>query len=105
MHLGAVYAALLQYRSTLQEAGYAIDLDPTADLAVLARAVRHDVQRNATVVLDRVGHALDPVRWPMTNAGTEAVHDLEVYIRQHHAERDLECLGRDLVDGRAPWPI
>lgn len=105
VHLGAVYAALLQNRSTLREAGRAIDLDPTADLAVLARAVRHNVERNASVVLDRVGRALGPRPLAYDKRHTEAVHDLEVYIRQHHAERDLECLGRDLVDGRAPWPI
>jgi alkylation response protein AidB-like acyl-CoA dehydrogenase len=105
VHLGAVYAALLQNRSTLREAGRAIDLDPTGDFAVLARAVRHSVERNATVVLDRVGRALGPRPLAYDSRHAEAVHDLEVYIRQNHAERDLECLGRDLVDGQATWPI
>ena len=36
VHLGAVYAALLQNRSTLREAARAIDAEPTADFAVLA---------------------------------------------------------------------
>ncbi len=105
VHLGAVYAALLQNRSTLREAGRAIDLDPTADFAVLARAVRHTVERNATVVVDRVGRALGPRPLAFDKRHAQAVHDLEVYIRQCHAERDLECLGRDLVDGKATWPI
>ena len=105
VHLGAVYAALLQNRSTLREAARAIDLEPTADFAVLARAVRHGVERNAAVVLDRVGRALGPRPLAYDKRHAEAVHDLEVYIRQDHAERDLECLGRDLVDGQATWPF
>ena len=105
VHLGVVYAALLQNRSTLREAGRAIDLDPTADFAVLARAVRHSVERNATVVLDRVGRALGPRPLAYDERHAEAVYDLEIYIRQDHAERDLERLGRDLVAGQATWPI
>jgi hypothetical protein len=105
VHLGAVFTTLLQNRSILREAGRAIDLEPTADRAVLARAVRHSVERNATVVLDRVGRALGPRPLAYDKRHAEAVHDLEVYIRQDHAERDLECLGRDLVEGHATWPI
>ncbi len=105
VHLGAVYAALLQNRSTLREAGQTIDLEPTADFAVVARAVRHSVERNAALVLDRVGRALGPRPLAYDKRHAEAVHDLEVYIRQDHAERDLERLGRDLVDGQATWPI
>ena len=105
VHLGAVYAALLQNRGTLREAGRAIDLKPAADFAVLARVVRHCVERNASVVLDRVGRALGPRPLAYDKHHAEAVHDLEVYIRQDHAERDLECLGRDLVDRQAMWPI
>ena len=105
VHLGAVYAALLQNRSTLREAGRAIDLKHAADFAVLARSVRHSVERNAAVVLDRVGRALGARPLAYDKHHAEAVHDLEVYIRQDHAERDLECLGRDLVDRQAMWPI
>jgi alkylation response protein AidB-like acyl-CoA dehydrogenase len=105
VHLGAVYTALLQNWSTLRGAGQTIDLKPTADFAVLARAVRHSVERNAAMVLDRVGRALGPRPLAYDKGHAEAVHDLEIYIRQEHAERDLECLGHDLVDRKATWPI
>jgi alkylation response protein AidB-like acyl-CoA dehydrogenase len=105
VHLGAVYALLLQNRSSLRDAGRAIDLEPTGNFAALARAVRHSIERNAVAVLDRVGRALGPRPLAYDKHHAEAVHDLEVYIRQDHAERDLECLGRDLVDGQAPWPF
>ncbi len=105
VHLGAIYAALLQNRSMLREAGRSIDEEPTADFAVLARALRTAVERNATAVVDRVGRALGPRPLAYDEGHAQAVHDLQIYIRQDHAERDLERLGRDLVDGDVSWPV
>jgi hypothetical protein len=31
------------------------------------------------------------------------VADLELYVRQHHAERDEASLGRRLLEGERPW--
>jgi hypothetical protein len=50
------------------------------------------------------GHAHGP--GPLTQEDTHAkrVADLEVYVRQQHAERDDASLGAALVgDGRVPW--
>lgn len=105
VHLGAIYAALLQNRSTLREAARSIDAQPTANVAVLARAVRFTVERNAVAVIDRVGRALGPRPLAYDERHARAVHDLQVYIRQDHAERDLERLGRDLVDGNVSWSL
>jgi hypothetical protein len=105
VHIGAVYAALLQNKSVLREAARTIDLDPAADVAVLARAVRYSIERNAVAVMDRVGRALGPRPLAYDQRHVTAVHDLEVYIRQDHAERDLESLGRGVVDEQASWPI
>ena len=103
VHLGATYAALLQNRSTLREAARSIDGQPTGDFAVLARTVRFTVERNAVAVIDRVGRALGPGPLAHDERHAQAVHDLQVYIRQDHAERDLERLGRDLLEGDVPW--
>jgi alkylation response protein AidB-like acyl-CoA dehydrogenase len=105
VHLGAIYAALLQNRSTLREAARCIDAQSTTDFAVLARAVRSTVERNAAAVIDRVGRALGPRPLAYDEFHAQAVHDLQVYIRQDHAERDLERLGRDLADGEVSWPV
>jgi hypothetical protein len=45
-------------------------------------------------VLTTVGHALGP--GPLAHDETHAarVADLTLYVRQHHAERDLAALGR-----------
>ena len=105
VHVGAVYAALLQNQSMLQQAGRDIDSQPSSDHAVLARSVRTTVERNASAVIDRVGRALGPRPLAYDRLHAQAVDDLAVYIRQDHAERDLEQLGRDLVEGRVSWPL
>jgi hypothetical protein len=54
-------------------------------------------------VLGRVGHALGA--GPLGHDGDHArrVADLTVYLRQHHAERDLEQLGRLVAKGGGGW--
>lgn len=63
----------------------------------LALRVRTTVARAAETVLETVGHALGPA--PLTNDEEHArrVADLTVYLRQHHAERDVVALGREVT--------
>ena len=105
VHLGAIYAALLQNQAMLREAGRRIDAPTGSDHAVLARSVRSTVERNAAAVIDRVGRALGPRPLAYERVHAQAVEDLAVYIRQDHAERDLERLGHDLVEGQVSWPL
>ena len=94
-HLGAVRAALLT-------AGLA--LDAAADLADqgplplerserLAHALRAQAAGVVESVVSHVGRALGPGPLAFDAAHAEHVHDLQVFVRQHHAERDLERLG------------
>jgi len=103
VHLAAVHVALEQNRALFLDAARRLDAVPQADHAVLARTVRAAVERNAVSVIDRVGRALGP--GPLAHDGRHAglVADLQVYVRQHHAERDLEQLGADLLAGGSPW--
>lgn len=104
-HLGATYSMLLQNDSMLVQAARWIDEHPSGDCAPLARAVRFTIERNATAIIDRVGRALGAKPLAHDCRHAQAVNDLQVYIRQDHAERDLECLGRDLMKDAAwrPW--
>lgn len=126
-HLGAVDTALTAARATLAETARLIDsLAETARLsdslandssnrgqpagtahtpnpAVLARRARNVVAIAAETVLTHVAHALGPAPLALDEEHARRVSDLQVYLRQHHAERDEASQGRDLLAGGG-WP-
>lgn len=99
MSLGEVDVALHAARTALEHAAARIDAGEAAGEAgvILALRTRSVVVDAAERVVRVVGHALGPA--PLTQDETHArrVADLTVYIRQHHAERDLAALGRHLL--------
>jgi alkylation response protein AidB-like acyl-CoA dehydrogenase len=93
-HLGAVDVALSAAGCVLAVAAATIDADPTAYQHRLALRVRATVEAAATEVIDRVGRALGAGPLCRDAAHAQRVADLTVYLRQSHAESDLEELGR-----------
>jgi hypothetical protein len=96
-HLGGVEVALAAATCVLREAARAIDHDPldlTGEAQRRARTIRAVVERSATETLDRVGRALGAGPLCHDRAHARRVADLTVYLRQSHAESDLEALGR-----------
>lgn len=97
-HLGAADALLHAARSVLTEAAEAVDRGALTgdDGAVAALRVRHVVATAAEGVLEHAAHAMGP--GPLTGEEEHArrVADLQVYLRQWHAERDLARLGEHL---------
>lgn len=96
-HLGAVDASLRAAEALLDRAADAIDADPlsTGRVAELrARRVRAVAESAASDTLDRVGRALGAGPLCHDAAHARRVADLTVYLRQSHAEQDLEALGR-----------
>jgi hypothetical protein len=53
--------------------------------------------------MNRVGRALGAGPLCRDEAHSRRVADLTVYIRQHHAERNLAELGAIVADGGASW--
>ena len=104
-HLGAVHVALEQNRAMLTTAATQLDEDFYRDHHLLAGSVRTTVERNAVKVMDRVGRALGPGPLAHDAGHAALVADLTVYIRQHHGERDLEKIGRQLSRLGDPWPV
>ena len=102
-HLGAVDVALGTAEDVLAAAATAIDAAPSERRHRLALRVRATVEAAATTVLDRVGRALGA--GPLCQDGEHArrVADLTVYLRQSHAEDDLEQLGRLLIAEDRSW--
>ncbi|WP_433824549.1 acyl-CoA dehydrogenase [Actinoplanes sp. CA-015351] len=102
-HLGAVDAALAAARAVLLEAAATIDADPAADAHRLALRVRAVVEASATEVIDRAGRMLGAGPLCRDVEHAQRVADLTVYLRQSHAEADLEQLGRLVAGGEQPW--
>ena len=95
-HLGAVDIALRSARSALRIAADEIDADPDDCRGAgpgRALRVRAQVEAAATEVMGRVGRALGAGPLSHDEAHSRRVADLTVYLRQHHAERDLAELG------------
>ncbi|MFC4224846.1 acyl-CoA/acyl-ACP dehydrogenase [Lysinibacter cavernae] len=72
-----------------------------------AARVRADAAATAERVIGEAGHALGPAPLALDEDHARRVADLMVYIRQHHADRDLASLGRKLLASDdsevAPW--
>jgi alkylation response protein AidB-like acyl-CoA dehydrogenase len=105
-HLGAVDIALHTARAALEQAAAEIDADP-ADRKQCgwrrALRVRALVEATATEVMARVGRALGAGPLCHDEAHARRVADLTVYLRQHHAERDLAELGALATEAGAWW--
>ena len=105
-HLGAVDIALRTAKTGLDQAADEIDADPDdrADGGRLrALRVRAQVEAVATEVMHRVGRALGAGPLCRDKAHSRRVADLTVYLRQHHAERDLAALGALVADSGTQW--
>jgi hypothetical protein len=102
-HLGAVEVALSSAREALERAAWEIDADPLdrkQQAAMRALRVRSLVAEVAGEVLDRTGRALGAGPLSRDEAHSRRFADLTVYLRQHHAERELAALGA-MVTGEA----
>jgi hypothetical protein len=117
-HLGAVEVSLAGSAALLREAAAAMDSRPavvgqrlalTIRAAVeaaaamdsrpavvgqrLALTIRAAVEAAAADVIERVGRALGPAPLCRDRDHARRVADLQIYVRQSHAERDLATLG------------
>ncbi|MFF3006752.1 acyl-CoA dehydrogenase [Kitasatospora sp. NPDC057940] len=105
-HLGAIDARLATAEALLDSAADSVDADPldndgTARLRTMR--VRAAVEDAAGDVLVRVGRSLGATPLGHDAAHARAVADLTVYLRQHHAERDLAALGKAASATRLDW--
>ena len=95
LHTGIVDAALYASETALACAARDLDAGRAAGAAgdVLALRVRAVVADTAERTIRQVGHALGPAPLAFDEDHARRVADLELYVRQHHAERDLARLG------------
>ena len=106
-HAGAVDAALTAAGAVLEAAALSFDADPAdgaGTVRLTAARARAVVERSAVEVVERTGRALGAAPLALDAAHGRRVADLLLYLRQSHAESDLEELGRAGLDaGGPPW--
>ena len=97
-HLGAMQAAVWTMKACLKAAGREIDESPDDALSarIRARIVRHTIEQASTDILRRLTRAYGPYPLAMDGESSRRCHELDLYLRQCHSERDLEALGDDL---------
>jgi alkylation response protein AidB-like acyl-CoA dehydrogenase len=93
-HLGALEATAWSLQAVLDQAGLQIDAGAESPRQAQRRAliVRHLVERGCVEVLERFGRATGPQLLAFDAAVARRHAELTLYIRQCHAERDLEAI-------------
>jgi len=95
--------ALQSARTALDVAAADIDADPKDGGQLRTLRVRALVEAVGSEVVARVGRALGAGPLCHDAAHARRVADLTVYLRQHHAERNLAELGALVADGGGSW--
>jgi hypothetical protein len=97
-HLGAMFASSWGLKPYLDQAGKEIDVDPknVDEAEVRALSLRHLIEQLCTDVLRRIPRAFGPYPLAMDEAVSLRYQELDLYLRQSHAERDLDRLGTRL---------
>ncbi|MDY0975635.1 acyl-CoA dehydrogenase [Massilia sp. CFBP9012] len=104
--LGDAAVALQGSAALMREAAARIDRSPQANAMGDALSVRLSVEASAGLVLAAAGRALGAGPLCKDAALARLYADLPVFMRQSHAERDLEALGRMVSkSGAAPWTL
>ena len=94
-HVGALHAISWGFLAALDQAGREIDDDPADERGrgrVRALKVRHLIERWCTETLDRFGRATGPQLLCSDPQIARQHMALTLYLRQCHAERDLEAI-------------
>ncbi len=99
-HLAAMRSSVWALEAYLDAAGQAIDAgsEDTRELQVIALTLRHLVEQASTDVLRRLPRAYGPHPLAFDERISQHYQELDLYLRQSHAERDLEALGRAILE-------
>lgn len=107
-HLGAADATIWSLRATLTAAAAEIDdaagSEPSAAGRRRALRVRHLVDDGVTSVVNHVTRALGPGVLAHRADISRRIAELQLYVRQGHAERDLDQLGSLVADAARGGP-
>ncbi len=103
VHLGRVDVALWAARAVLVDTARVFDAGSSASEGLRAHRARAVVADAVEATLAGAAHALGPAPLTVDRSHAQRVADLQVYVRQHHAERDLARIGADIAAGAGAW--
>jgi len=94
-HLGAMHANVWACNAYLDKAGHEIDATPHDSALARKRAlsVRHLIEQACSDILRRLPRAYGPHPLAMNEDVIKRYQEVDLYLRQSHAERDLAQLG------------
>jgi len=95
-HLGTVDVALSSAADVLRSTAHWIDTYPQGDAQLLVLRARLVIEEACNLVLSHASRALGPGPLCSDAHLARLVADLPIYLRQSHAERDLQQLGEGL---------
>ena len=103
LHVGQLDLALYVARQALATAARAAD-QPTegSPVALVAARTRSVVAESVEIVVRVADHAMGPGPLATDPEHAQRISDLRLYLRQHHAERDVADLGGGLLAQAAP---
>ncbi|MFL9926316.1 acyl-CoA dehydrogenase [Herbaspirillum lusitanum] len=105
-HLGQLEVVLHASAAALRELAAWIDANPASDAMRGALRVRLQAEHAAQHALTHSGRALGPGLYCADRHSARLLADLPVFIRQSHAERDLQALGMLAIESEEqPWQI
>lgn len=103
VHLGRADVALWAARAVLGETATVFGAGGSASEGLRAHRARTVVADAVETTLAEAAHALGPSPLVADEAHARRVADLQVYVRQHHGDRDLARIGGDVAAGRGAW--
>ncbi|MFS0795185.1 acyl-CoA dehydrogenase [Microbacterium sp. 1P10AE] len=103
VHLGRADTALWAARAVLVETATVFDAGGSASQSLRAARARSVVADAVETSLAEAAHALGPSPLVADESHARRVADLQLYLRQHHAERDLARIGGDVATGDGAW--
>ncbi|GAA5169411.1 MULTISPECIES: acyl-CoA dehydrogenase family protein [Halomonadaceae] len=105
-HLGAADVALASAAALLRESADWIDANPRRDAWLVAERTRAKVEQVVEQVIHHCGRGLGAGPYCRDPAFARMVADLPVYVRQSHAEHDLEGIGRQIASSETSrWEL
>jgi alkylation response protein AidB-like acyl-CoA dehydrogenase len=95
-HVGTMFTVLRSAEALLSRVADDIDAAPALDAMRAAQLCRAAVEHAAGEILGRAPKVTGPGPMCRDRRFPQQLADLQVYVRQHHAERDLAALGAEV---------